>query len=247
MRQIVFATCAVLMLASGVAAQAADKTFRLAVPQGLRDTGLMTYMLPRFSLKTATRVTIVAPADDADAVFGDSGVVTFEGAGQVWRLEVGGDPDAQRFADWLVSDVGRNTVDGFMVDGTAPFTARVKETTKVAVVQYDGDAAQGAALSLTLCGRCHVVGAVNRMKASGSSPSFAVLRTLPNWPERFTDFYTLNPHPSFTQVTNVTPPFDETRPSPITPVVITLAELNDIMAFVAAVTPADLGAPIRSK
>lgn len=57
----------------------------------------------------------------------------------------------------------------------------------------------------------------------------------------------MNPHPAFTQVAEVTPPFDETRPSPIVPVEITLDELENILAYVAVLSPADLGAPLEHK
>ena len=85
------------------------------------------------------------------------------------------------------------------------------------------------------------------MNDIGSTPSFAVLRTLRNWDSRFQAFYALNPHPAFTQVAEVTPPFDRTRPSPIVPVEITLDDLEHILTFVAQIPPADLGAPIRSQ
>ena len=55
----------------------------------------------------------------------------------------------------------------------------------------------------------------------------------------------LNPHPAFTQVADVTPPFHEERPPPIIPVEMTLDDLQAILAYVAALEPADLGAPIR--
>ncbi|MFZ5961961.1 hypothetical protein ACOXXX_03335 [Thalassococcus sp. BH17M4-6] len=229
-------------------AQEADKRFRLAAPQALIDSGLVGHIVPRFGLKTATRISVVEDGAEADAVFAaQGGTPVFEGLGQVWTLEVGADPDAQRFADWLGSDIGRNTVDSFEVDGTAPFTTQVRQQVAVAPLTFDGDAKRGADLSLTHCGRCHVVGAINRSKSIGSTPSFAVLRTLPNWDVRFQGFYALNPHPAFTQIADVTPPFDISRPSPIAPVELTLDELDHILAFVSGIAPANLGAPIQSR
>jgi hypothetical protein len=73
-----------------------------------------------------------------------------------------------------------------------------------------------------------------------------VLRTLRDWEDRFQAFYVLNPHPAFTQVADVTEPFDPTRPSPIHTMEITLDDLENIMAFVQGIAPADLGSPIRS-
>ncbi|SNR62059.1 hypothetical protein [Puniceibacterium sediminis] len=236
-----------LVAAGPLSAQEADKRLTLAAPKTLTESGLIDFLVPRFSLKTSIRITLAPEGAGADAVLGDEGVAAFEGLDQVWHLDVGADPDAQRFADWLMSDVGRGTVDQFAVDGTAVFSSSLTQLVEVAEVSYDGDAARGAELALERCGRCHVVSEENRMKAIGSTPSFAVLRTLPNWDGRFLAFYTLNPHPAFTQVAEVTPPFDQSRPSPIEPVRITLDELEDVLSFVAAMPPADLGAPVQSR
>lgn len=236
-----------MVCATASTAQDADKTFRLSIPDSLTETGLPQYLLPRFSLKTGTRITRVGAGDAADAGFGDTGRAAFASVDQIWKLDVGDDPDAQAFSDWLFSAVGRSTVDGFTVDGETPFSSTVKEEAVVAVLTFDGDADKGADLSLALCGRCHVVSEANRMKAIGSTPSFAVLRALPDWDDRFQAFYALNPHPAFTQIADVTPPFDISRPSPIAPVEMTLDDLEHILAFVADETPADLGAPIESR
>lgn len=225
-----------------------DRSFDLVAPAALVDSGLLKYILPRFSLKTGTRITLQDPAtagSDA-AAFGDAGAVAFEGLGRVWRFDPGADPDALRFADWLRSDVGRGTVDAFQRDGETPFTSSVTVETVVAEISFEGDAARGKSASLRHCGRCHVIGPENRMNAIGSTPSFAVLRTLRDWQDRFQAFYVLNPHPAFTQIADVTPPFDVSRPSPIFPVEMTLEDLDNILAFVQAIAPADLGAPIKA-
>ena len=109
------------------------------------------------------------------------------------------------------------------------------------------DVAEGEALSLTLCGRCHVVNEKNRMNGIGSTPSFAVLRSMPDWEERFSAFYVLRPHGSFTQIEDVTLPFDETLPPPIAPIEMTLEDLEAIMRFATVMAPADLGAAIQSQ
>jgi hypothetical protein len=91
-----------------------------------------------------------------------------------------------------------------------------------------------------------VVSDKNRMNSIGSTPSFAVLRTLRDWEDRFQAFYVLKPHPAFTQIEDVTEPFDPTRPSPIAAVEMTLDDLENIMAFVQGIAPADLGRPVQS-
>lgn len=240
---ITAAICAVSMATS---AMAQDKTFTLSAPQDLVDSGLLKYVLPRFSLKTQTRITVVAPDADADASFGTDGFVAFQGLDQIWRLSLGDDADAQRFADWLRSDVGRNTVDSFQVDGVVLFTSKIEKEEVVVELTYDGDALRGEAVSLTYCGRCHVVNEKNRMNSIGSTPSFAVLRTLDNWQGRFETFYVLKPHPAFTQIEDLTEPFDPTRPSPIHAMEMTLEDLENIMAFVQGIPPADLGRPIQA-
>ena len=96
-------------------------------------------------------------------------------------------------------------------------------------------------------GRCHVIDDTNRMKGLGSTPSFQVLRTLPNWQGRFEAFYALAPHGAFTQVKDVTPPFDPRHPPPIVPLEMTLDDLEAIAAFAGTLPPADLGAPLQSR
>jgi mono/diheme cytochrome c family protein len=114
----------------------------------------------------------------------------------------------------------------------------------VAVV-FDGDPALGKRVSLLQCGRCHVVAPETRMGAIGSTPSFAVLRTFADWDARFQSFFALKPHAAFTQVAGVTAPFAIHLPSPIAPIEVTLEELEAIIAYVAGLAPADLGAPIQ--
>lgn len=239
MRQIAYAAALALFLPTLAAAQ--DKTFTLAAPPALVDSGLLGFVLPRFSLKTQVRITLVEPGTPGSATFGDTGLLAFEGLDTVWHFAPGDDPDAQRFADWLRSDVGRDTVDSYETGGDTPFSSEVKVEKVVAEVTFDGDVTRGEAASFTHCGRCHVISEKNRMNSIGSTPSFAVLRTLRDWQDRFQAFYVLNPHPAFTQIAEVTEPFDPTRPPPIQAVEMTLDDLENILAFVQGIAPADLG------
>ena len=72
-----------------------------------------------------------------------------------------------------------------------------------------------------------------------------MLRSLPDWADRFDAFYALNPHPAFTQVEGVSEPFPENRPSPIVPIEMTLDEVEAVRAYVATMKAADLGAPLQ--
>lgn len=105
----------------------------------------------------------------------------------------------------------------------------------------------GEKLTMINCGRCHVIGERNRMGGIGSTPSFMVIRAWENWEEKAKAFWTLNPHPAFTQVEGVTQPFADNRPSPIHPIELTLEEVDEIIAFMRTVEPADLGAGVRSR
>ncbi|SHJ14686.1 hypothetical protein SAMN04488012_105129 [Palleronia salina] len=234
----ILAIVATICLAAPAAAE-----LRVAVPDALAQSGVLDHLLPRFSLKTGVRTEQVREGAAAEGRFGLEGTPVLRGGGQVWHLD-GEDEDLDRLLDWFRSDVGRRTIASF--EG-ADFAAPERARTVAAAPQVTGDAAAGADLSLKLCGRCHVVGPVNRMKGLGSTPSFRVLRGLPGWQGRFALFFVLAPHAAFTQVTDVTPPFDPAYPPPIVPIELSLEDLEAITAFVAEMSPADLGAPIQAR
>lgn len=229
---------------------AQDRTFRLAAPQALIDSGLFNYILPRFSLKTRIKIELVADSDAGDLALNANGAgrYVFSGPSHEWYLAAPeGTPEgwSADFADWLVSDIGRRTIESFTVDEQQPFSvARVDEDSDD-VLTFDGNATAGEKLAHAHCGRCHVVSSKNRMNAIGSTPSFAVLRSLPDWHERFQIFYARNPHPAFTQIEDVTEPFSDQRPPPIFPVLMKATDIDAILAFVSKIEPADLGAPLQ--
>jgi len=107
------------------------------------------------------------------------------------------------------------------------------------------DFAPGEKLTLFHCGRCHVINERNKYGGIGSTPSFAALRTLDDWEDRFDAFWTLNPHPSFTQVEGMTEPFPPNRPSPIYPMKLTLDEVETITEYARTIAPKDLGSEVR--
>lgn len=234
--------CLTLLLSTSPVA--AQDSLGLAAPDTIHDSGLLKYMLPRFSLKTSIRVTpdssgpmILAPAPP--------GVPVFQGHGITYHLRIDDDARQQRFLDWLISEVGKSTIESFQQDGVPPFSARFDTAAVTDAPVVSGNATRGAKLSLTHCGRCHVVGPENRMNGLGSTPSFAVLRSLPDWLERFEEFFVRNPHGAFTQIIGVTPPFSPDRPPPIVPVELTLDDVEAIIAHVARTSAADLGAPLQ--
>ncbi len=151
----------------------------------------------------------------------------------------------QTFIDWLVSDTGRRTIAAFQPEGGQTFVPAEASIEEVADESLPGDALLGEKLSLTHCGRCHVINESNRMAGLGSTPSFGALRANESWLERFQSFFARNPHPSFTQIEGITEPFDIARPPPIVPLEITIEDLEAILAYVSRMEPADLGAPVR--
>ncbi|MEW9919200.1 hypothetical protein AB2B41_06275 [Marimonas sp. MJW-29] len=236
-----------LAVLAGAAATADDRTVRLAAPDVLVENGFLKYLLPRFSLKTQVRVEVLPPGSKADAALGAEGHPLFEGEGMVWSLNVlnADHPGTARFVDWITSDIGMRTVTGFEVDGKAIYARATAKKQVVQSITFEGDAALGKVLSVTHCGRCHVSVDDQPMIGIGSTPSFFVLRALADWDYRFQAFFALNPHPSFTQIVDVTEPFPEDRPSPIVPIELTLDEFDAILAYVSALVPADLGAPLQ--
>lgn len=223
-----------------------NRAVRLHAPPALVETGLIKHILPRFTLKTRVRVELVEDVAAADIALGKAGQPLFAGLDAVWHVNVSGDAPsgATRLADWLGSEVGANTVASYAPDGAALF-GPPPEVADVAVeVTYDGDALLGHEVSRAKCIRCHVVDEQTRGFGIDSTPSFMVLRTLGDWEERFYAFYTLNPHPSFTMIDGLTLPFPKNRPPPIAPVELTEEEVEAIVAYVAALQAADLGAPL---
>ncbi|MEC8197514.1 MAG: hypothetical protein VX228_14690, partial [Pseudomonadota bacterium] len=152
---------------------------------------------------------------------------------------------ADRFVDWLTSDIGLNTIEAFKGPDGLRFTRATAVVEVEEALELTGDAANGLAVSNLHCKRCHVVGTADRMSGIGSTPSFFVLRAFPDWDERFYAFYALNPHPSFTRISDLETELDPQHKAAIVPLDMSLEELDDIVTYVAGLPPADLGAPIQ--
>lgn len=226
-------------------AQAQSGGFTLSTAREVRDTGFLQHLLPRFSLKHGVRVTQID--EGGDVVIGHEGVPVFEGLGTVWHVSAPKDAGSARFIEWLLSDIGKRTIHAFQPDGVAIFTAQIENAAALPTVVFGGDPVLGETLSLRHCGRCHVINDTNRMDGMGQTPSFALMRTFEDWRNRFATFYVLNPHPSFTQIVDITQPFAANLPPAIVPLEMTQGELDNILSYVATIAPADLGAPLQSQ
>lgn len=234
-----------LAISLAMSAAAQSKSFRLSADPELIDNGALKYMLPRFSLKTGVKIEIADGAADARLAPDEDGSGVFQTVdGVVFKLSIAEGEAAGfagQFRDWLTSEIGQRAVAKFKVDGAARYgPVDVVEEVVVAAAPT-GDIVLGEEIALRRCGRCHVISKKNRMGGIGSTPSFGALKTLPHWQQRFDAFWTLNPHPAFTQIEGITEPFDPQRPSPIAPVELTLEELDALMAYVRSIKPKDLG------
>lgn len=223
-----------------------ERLVRLHAPQVLTDSGVFKFILPRFSLKTQVKVQLVAAEAEADVIIGAAGRPLFEGLGQTFALTIVQETAAaERFAGWLGSDVGKRTIYGYAPKGAPLFSEATGAEVVVAKIEMDGDALLGHRVSREACARCHAVDDETRKTTIGSTPSFFVLRSFGDWEDRFSAFYVLRPHGAFTQIEEVTEPFPQDRPSPIVPIELTLEEVEAVVAYVAALQAADLGAPLE--
>ncbi len=225
-----------------------SREFSVSVSSEIEASGLMSYILPRFALKTGRRGSVVAAGGDLRLGPQEGqGVPVMARDGQVFVLVLDSENEAaRRFADWILSDIGQTTLAAFAPADGLPFGPAPTEERAV-TIEITGDAVRGREMAEMHCARCHRVGTDADGMGIGSAPSFAALRTLPDWAERFAAFYVLNPHPAFLQVSGVTPPFDPALPPPIVPVEISADEVEALSAFAAGIRPADLGADILSR
>lgn len=228
-------------------AQDAAREFTLSVAPELDESGLIAHLLPRFALKTQRRAAIGNDGADATLGPGAGGTAVFARNGTVYRLRLHGANDAaKRFADWLGSEAGRQTVAAFAPTSGSAFLPAAQGA-GAAETDFEGDPVLGRQVAEAHCGRCHRIAPDLRDMTLGSTPSFAAVRALPDWSERLGAFYALNPHPAFMLVEGVSPPFDPARPPPIVPVTLGLDEVAAVQAYVATLPAADLGAEVESR
>ena len=239
-----------LCIACALCATAHAAELKLAAPVEMVESGFLKHVLPRFKLKHRIAVTPVAPDESADLALmvGETGKRVFAAQdGTEFRLSILQDSaEAEKFLDWVLSAPGKGAIESFPRGGPPQYLTELPEIEVEAAPEITGDAALGSRLALVHCGRCHVVDKRNRMGGIGSTPSFSAMRGRPHWYDLFLTYWTQNPHPSFTEVIDVTEPFSETHVSHIAPVRITLEEIDAIIAFVETIKPKNLGRPVQS-
>ena len=81
------------------------------------------------------------------------------------------------------------------------------------------------------CTRCHVVPDMNPYGGIGSTPSFAAMRWLADWEQRFEVFHTLPPHPALENIVGVSKERSDSLPVFISEIKIQLEEIDAILAF----------------
>lgn len=235
-----------IVAALPVLASADDRRVAFYADPVLVDSGVIAFVRPRFSLKTQIAVDLVTDPEQADLRLGAEGTPLFAGLGAVWHMDMARPtPAAERFATWFRSDVGQRTVMGFAPEGTPLFSDPPEVTVSQAPTAVSPEALRGKALALEKCGRCHGIDPARSDFTLGSTPSFMVIRSLPEWEDRFIAFYALKPHPAFTQIDEVTLPFPADRPSPIVPIHLTLEDVDAILAYAATLAAADLGGALQ--
>ena len=82
------------------------------------------------------------------------------------------------------------------------------------------------------CTRCHVVGDINPYGGIESTPSFIGMKYLADWERRFEEFYILPPHPALVRIADVSADRDDSRPAFVQEIVLTIEDVDAILAFV---------------
>ena len=94
------------------------------------------------------------------------------------------------------------------------------------------DVERGREMAATHCTRCHVVGDINPYGGIESTPSFIGMKRLADWERRYAEFYILPPHPALVRIEEVSAERDEERPAFVTEIILTLDDVESILAFV---------------
>jgi len=93
------------------------------------------------------------------------------------------------------------------------------------------DVTRGKKLAEQHCARCHVIGDYNKYGGIGSTPSFQLLvKSFPDYRERFETFFVRRPHPSFIAIEGVGRPNPHLPPG-AAPITLPHSAVADLLAF----------------
>ena len=103
------------LLLFGGASSAQERRITLYASPTLIKTGILKHIIPRFSLKHSIRVTISQDKGEADVILDKlkTQLPVFQSASAMWFLslqERDKSESAEVFKDWLISEVGKNTI-----------------------------------------------------------------------------------------------------------------------------------------
>ena len=92
-------------------------------------------------------------------------------------------------------------------------------------------AGNGREIARQQCSRCHVIPELKNM-GIGSTPSFKAMvqSKAEDWRDKFEAFYSLPPHPAFVTIQELRT--ERVGPASIAPVIMSLREIDDLMAYV---------------
>ena len=113
----------------------------------------------------------------------------------------------------------------------------VCSTMFAAMMQHSGPAKaeeaaeRGKQLARLQCARCHVLPGLRNM-GIGSTPSFKIMvqSKATDWRDKFEAFFSLAPRPAFVTIKELRT--ERSGPSIVAPIIISLHDLDDLMAFV---------------
>ena len=91
---------------------------------------------------------------------------------------------------------------------------------------------RGRALAAEHCTRCQVVGDINPYGGIESTPSYIGMKYLADCERRFEEFYILPPHPALVRIADVSADRDDSRPAFVQEIVLTIVDVDAILAFV---------------
>ena len=94
-------------------------------------------------------------------------------------------------------------------------------------------AERGKQISRQHCARCHVIPGLRNM-GIGSTPSFKTMVKSKSreWRDKFEAFFSLRPHPAFVTIQELRT--ERKGPAIAAPIVMSLRDLDDLMAYVDA-------------